>query len=339
MLNKFMNTIEKTNTLEGKQLILATKKYACEDRRLSWFYTGSTFLILLSLYVLIFWIDFLPIQIVCSILIGLTIVRTFVIYHDYLHHAILQKSPLARVLFTIFGLYILAPPSIWKRSHDYHHKHNSKLYTSSIGSFPIVTKKKFLSFSKSEQNAYLFIRHPLTIFLGYIFAFVYGMSILSFIRSPRKHWDSAIAILFHYGIGFTILMYAGWKGFILAFLVPSLISGGMGSYLFYAQHNFPGVTFAEKEGWTYIHAALKSSSYMKGSRLMRWFTANIGYHHIHHTNARIPFYRLPEVYEKFPEFQQAKTTSLAPADVAKCLYLKVWDPEAGKMIGLKEIYR
>jgi omega-6 fatty acid desaturase (delta-12 desaturase) len=77
---------------------------------------------------------------------------------------------------------------------------------------------------------------------------------------------------------------------------------------------------------------------MKMSPVMRWFLANIGFHHIHHLNPRIPFYRLPEVYKAIPELQQAKTTTLLPWDVLRCLRLKVWDPAQRRMISRREIY-
>jgi acyl-lipid omega-6 desaturase (Delta-12 desaturase) len=71
--------------------------------------------------------------------------------------------------------------------------------------------------------------------------------------------------------------------------------------------------------------------------LMSWFTANIGYHHIHHLNSRIPFYRLPEVFKEIVELQRPKITSLDPMEVFRCLQLKVWDVEAQRMIGLAEM--
>jgi omega-6 fatty acid desaturase (delta-12 desaturase) len=70
---------------------------------------------------------------------------------------------------------------------------------------------------------------------------------------------------------------------------------------------------------------------------MAWFTANIGYHHIHHLNARVPFYRLPEVLHAIPELAKPKTTSLHPLDIIRCLRLKVWDVEAQQMISLRNI--
>ncbi len=324
--------------LKGKKLILATKPYAKENVAKSWIYTLSTFFLLLLAIFGATYASHIVIKLVFSVLIALLLVRLFAIYHDFLHKSILKGSKLARVLFTLYGYYTLNPPSIWKRSHDYHHKHNSKLYTSSIGSFPIVTTKEFLSLSRSEQNKYLFIRHPLTILFGYVFAFWWGMCMLSLIRNPSKHWDSAVALLVHHGIWAAYILIGGWETFWVAFMIPALISSCIGSYLFFAQHNFPEAVFSDKENWTYAHAALHSSSYMEMNPVMRWFTGNIGYHHIHHINARIPFYRLPEVHKAFPEFQVAKTTSLRPLDIWHCLQMKVWDPDLNRMLKLEEIW-
>jgi omega-6 fatty acid desaturase (delta-12 desaturase) len=238
---------------------------------------------------------------------------------------------------TLWGLFILAPTSIWKRSHDHHHKHNSKLYTSSIGSYPIVTREKYLSMSRGERAVYNFTRHPLTIAFGYIFVFIYGMCVRSYMNNPSKHRDSLVALILHVVMGAAIVLLLGWTAFWLGFIAPALIALGLGAYLFYAQHNFPTATFAEKDGWSYVNAALASSSYMKLNPVMHWFTGNIGYHHIHHLNARIPFYRLPEAYKAIPELQQAKTTSLMPGEIIRCLRLKVWDPQLGRMIGRREM--
>ena len=111
----------------------------------------------------------------------------------------------------------------------------------------------------------------------------------------------------------------------------------MGSYLFYAQHNFPDVSFNDSAGWTYEKAALESSSFMRTNRIMAWFTGNIGYHHVHHLNARIPFYRLPEVLREIPELQTPKTTSLNPMEIIRCLRLKVWDVESQQMVSVAHI--
>ena len=320
--------------LQGKQLILATKSFAKENRAKSWLYTISTlFILIAALLGTVFNVHW-ALKLACSILAGFVIVRLFVIYHDHQHKAILDKSPLATFIFTLFGFYVLAPTGIWSASHDYHHKNNCKLFSASIGSYPIYTKHKFDGLSAGEKRHYLFIRHPLTILFGYIFTFMYGMCIKSMINRFSKNIDSFVALIIHVTYQVSVFYFLGWQTWILLCAIPHFISGAMGSYLFYAQHNFPTVTFVGNEEWTYEGAALDSSSFMKLNPLMHWFTANIGYHHIHHMNSRIPFYRLPEVWDAVPEMRTAKTTSLKPKDVWACLKLKVWDFDNQKMVGV-----
>jgi len=323
--------------LTGKQLILATKPFAHENRRTSWLYTIVTLSLLLSSLLGTLLIPILPVRIVLSIISGLLVVRFFIIYHDFQHHAILQHSKIADIIMTIFGVYILAPVSIWKRSHDHHHQNNSKLYGADIGSFPIATKEKYLSMSKGERIGYLAIRHPATILFGYLTMFVVGMCLRSFISSPKRHVDSLIALIVHVIASVSVFVFFGPQAWFFAAFVPHFIACGLGAYLFYAQHNFPGVFFNERCDWCYEGAALQSSSYMKMNPVMQWFTGNIGFHHIHHLNSRIPFYRLPEAMKALPELQRPTITSLNPGCIIKCLRLKVWDPEASKMISLKQL--
>ena len=236
-----------------------------------------------------------------------------------------------------FGIYSLSASSIWRSSHNYHHNHNSRLRGSHIGSFPVMTKAQFVELSRGNRLAYLFVRHPLTILFGYVFMFLYGMCLNPFLNNPRKHADCAVALITHVAIAAGLLYFFGWQSLLLAQTVSHFIGCAIGTYLFYAQHNFPGVSFEEKSGWTYEKAALESSSYLVTGPVMGWFTANIGYHHVHHLNARIPFYRLPEALRSIPELQRAKTTSLHPRNIYRCLRLKVWDVERQRMISLSEI--
>ncbi len=321
----------------GKELILATKPFAKEDRHRSWLYLLSTLLLLICAWVGTFAFPWLGVRLVFSVITALIMVRLFVIYHDFLHHTILHRSPLATIIMASYGVLVLVPPSIWKRSHDYHHNHNSKLFSASIGSYPIATRAKYFSMSNSERRIYLAVRHPITIIFGYFSMFMLGMCLNSFLSNPRRHIDSIFALVLHFTIVALVIIHFGWLVWLVSIFIPFMISSFLGAYLFYAQHNFPGATFARNEEWKYDRAALESSSYMDMSPFMRWCTANISYHHIHHLNARIPFYRLPETMAAIPELQHPKVTSLRPTDMMKCFRLKVWDPEANKMIGFKEM--
>ena len=323
--------------LHGKELILATRPYAKEIRSKSWLYTLSTIFFLALAFAGTVFIPYLAVKILFSIVAGLLLVRMFIIYHDHQHHSILINSKLANFIMTLFGFYILSPTSIWKRSHDHHHKHNSKLFSASIGSYPIATRKKFQEMSSMEKFGYLAIRHPLTIGFGYFTMFIFGMCIASFVSNPRKHYDSLIALILHVTASILIFVFFGWQIWFCLFFLPFIVAFGLGAYLFYAQHNFPGVTFAENNEWAYEKAAMESSSYMMMNPVMAWLTGNIGYHHIHHLNSKIPFYRLPEVMRDFKELQNCKRTSLNPKAIIACLRLKIWDPEKHQMVGLRDI--
>jgi omega-6 fatty acid desaturase (delta-12 desaturase) len=324
--------------LTGKELILATKPFAKEIRWKSWYYTLTTFFLLIaSIWCTLNPENSLFVKIICSVFTAMLLSRFFIIFHDYQHHTILRKSILANVIFTLFGIYMITPPNIWKRSHDHHHNHNAKLFSASIGSFPIMTKQKFLEASKSERFTYLAIRSPINMFFAYFTTFMFGMCIQSFLSSFKRHWDSLVVLILHISIAVVIFIHYGWLTWLLAFFMPFFLSQMLGAYLFYAQHNFPGVSFKKNADWSYTDAALESSSYMELDPLLQWVTANIGYHHIHHLNSKIPFYRLPEAMAAIPELQRAKVTTLKPSDIAACLRLKVWDADQNKMIGFDEM--
>ncbi len=324
------------NPRGGKELLLAVKPYAVDSTLKSWWHVASTAFLLGAAFVGTLFIPQWPLRVVCSVAAGLLMVRMFVIYHDQQHHAILPRSRAAEMLMRIFGIFILSPSSIWRSSHNHHHNHNSKLRGAHIGSFPIMTREQFAKTSAAARFKYLFMRHPLTILFGYVFIFLFGMCVYPFFNNPKKHYDSLIAFVVHAALLAVVTLLWGWSALVLTVLVPFFIAMGIGSYLFYAQHNFPRVSFRDSAGWTYETAALTSSSYMEMNGFMAWVTGNIGYHHVHHLNSRVPFYRLPEVMKALPELQQTRSTSLHPVEIWRCLRLKVWDVAAQRMVSLRD---
>ena len=316
-----------------KELILATREFAVDDPRRSWWCLLSTCALFLALTVVaavpIAW----PIRLAASILIGLTHVRLFILYHDYQHGTILKNSKLASWIMNGYGIFALNPPSIWKRSHDYHHRNNSKALGAAIGSFPLMSKEAYQQASTWKRFVYRITRHPMTIGFGYLTIFLIGMCIRPFVCRPREHIDAGIAIALHATLIAVLLWYAPLAA-LLVIVLPNTIASALGAYLFYAQHNFPSVHIRERADWSYVDAALNSSSYMRMGPVMNWFTGNIGYHHVHHLNAKIPFYRLPEVMQKVPELQAPGATSFHPYDVIQCFRLKLWDRETGRLVTL-----
>lgn len=310
--------------------------FAVEDRLRSWYYFLSTLLLVVIAFSGTYWISNVGGKLACAVLAGLFTSRLFVIYHDFHHEAILRKSISANVLMTFLGILILAPRSIWSETHQHHHLHNSKFSRMVIGSFPIISTKAFRALSKVQRFWYLLLRHPLMIAFAYVPIFLVSFCLWPFFENPKKYYDCGIAAVVHGLIFWGLYVLGGWASVFYSLVFPCTLMFAIGGYIFYAQHNFREVLLREDDEWDYLDAALNSSSFIKMNRVMRWFTANIGFHHIHHVNSRIPFYRLPEVMRELTELQHPRSTSLHPREIWECLQLKLWDPDQNRMITLRE---
>jgi omega-6 fatty acid desaturase (delta-12 desaturase) len=316
---------------EGISLLEKTRVFAVEDRKKSWGYVISTFGILLFLLALnaylpsTFWFVILKTGI--SVICGLLMMRGFIFYHDFMHGAILQGSMAAKVILFAFGALLLTPPTSWAQSHNFHHGHVGMVEGSHIGSFKIMTTEDYKAASWGERLDYKLHRHPIVFALALVFVFLINICIAPIFQDVNKHKDSIFAVLFSVGIGVGLWFIGGFPMLFFVYLLPLWIASAFGAYLFYAQHNVRDLKVFKKENWNYSQAALEASSFIKMSKIMHWFTGNIGYHHIHHLNPRIPFYRLPDAMASIPELQHPITTTLHPKDMWDCLRLKLWDED------------
>ena len=323
--------------IDNEKLMKLTMPFVEEDRTLSWWKFLSSLFLMITAFSLAVFPSWIALQLVCGVFAGLFMGRVFVIYHDYQHQSILKDAPLADALMSWFGLFALAPAGIWSMVHDHHHQHNSKFTGVVMGSFPILSVDDYLSLSKANKIKYRIIRHPLTILLSYISVFLISFCIYPLAENWRKHLDGLWSVLLHFSIATFIFHFFGGFSLVVGFLLPFTIMGLLGGYIFYAQHNFPEVQLLEDTEWSYFKAALYSSSFIKMNRFWRWVTANVGFHHIHHINPRIPFYRLPEAMNAIPYFQKPLTTSLSVKDISQCLALHLWNTESKRMVGFREV--
>jgi len=317
----------------GKELIDATRPFTAESRLRSWWSLASTFALMAGGALLLAQPSPWPLRLCLAVLEALITVRAFVLYHDHLHTALLRSAPAARALFWVFGCWVMAPPRVWRETHNYHHAHNAKIVGSHIGSYPLQTLQWWRSAGAREKRLYAFVRHPLTILFAWFTAFFLDMCVLAFLRGKKKRWDSLFALALFFALAGAVIGRYGFAVWAWAIFLPHFIACALGAYLFYAQHNYPEVELRPREQWDYSRAALDSSSYMPMGPIMAYFTANIGYHHIHHLNPGIPFYRLPEAMAAIPELQTPGRTTLTPQGIRDCFALKLWDPEQGKMVG------
>lgn len=322
-----------TDRRTGSELMRATARYAKEDRATSRFHVTTGFGALAITLTATIVMETTWIRTLLSVLGALLLVRCFILYHDFMHGSMLGGSRVAAAWFRMYGMLTLNPPRIWNDTHDYHHAHNGGVAGSQIGAFPVVTIEQWRHMSRRRRFYYRVTRSPVTIAAAYLTVFLYGMCLGPFLRDPRRYADSGVAFLAHLGLCVAAHVVGGLDVLIFTVVLPIAIASAVGAYIFYVQHNFPSVMIRERRDWNYIAAALESSVYIKMGALARWFLGNIGYHHVHHLNPRIPFYRLPEAMRCIPELSDPPQITLRARDIMTSFRLKLWDPAANRLVG------
>ena len=127
----------------------------------------------------------------------------------------------------------------------------------------------------------------------------------------------------------------GFKDYLLLQLTVTVVSGAIGFWMFYVQHQFEDVYWERREDWDFTAAAMEGSSFYRLPRFFQWLTGNIGFHHIHHLSPRIPNYNLERCHRALPLAQTVKPIGLRAS--LKSLPLRLWDEKSRKMVGYRKL--
>jgi omega-6 fatty acid desaturase (delta-12 desaturase) len=131
--------------------------------------------------------------------------------------------------------------------------------------------------------------------------------------------------------------WLGVVNFLIMWAPAALLAGSAGIWLFYVQHQFEEAYWESAEQWSYADAALRGSSYLRLPRVLQFFSANIGLHHVHHLNAKIPNYNLQRAHDENEMFHGVPVLSLW--DGLRAVRLKLWDEDGGRMITFAQAAR
>ena len=269
-------------------------------------------------------------------------VRAFILYHDFLHGAILHGSPLGMVVMYGVGALLLTPPRSWRKSHNFHHANvgkigapgdaDARVVVTDIGAFPLVSVEDWERASKSQRFRYRLARHPITILFAYFTVFMGALCLASFFRNPGKHWPSLLIFGIHLALVGGLWWAGGWATAVFSYLFPLWIASATGALLFYMQHSAPGLRVYRPDEWNVFEAALKAATYLKLGKTMEWITGCIGYHHVHHINSKIPFYKLRAAMTAIPELQHPATVHFRLGDITKCFRANLWNSGEGRLV-------
>jgi len=265
------------------------------------------------------------------------LVRLFMIQHDCGHGAFFRRRSTNDWVGRIIGIVTLTPYDVWARSHAIHHATTGNLDHRGTGDIYTLTVEEYRQRNWWYRLAYRLYRHPVVLLglgPGYVFL-IQNRLPFGFMSAGWKYWVSAMVT--NVGIAlFIVAMIAavGITPFVAVHLPIVLIASTIGVWLFYIQHQFDDAHWERGANWDVHDAALEGSSYYDLPAALRWLTANIGMHHVHHLCSRIPFYRLPDVLRDHPELIDVKRITFLES--FQYTHLRLWDEKNKRMVSFRE---
>lgn len=352
--------------LEKSELI---KKYAHRNNGFALYQILSTLIPYFALFILAieslavsYWLT----AALVAVLI-LFIMRVFMMMHDAGHGCLFVTPKQNSIAGFMMGVMCGVPEYVWSKHHAYHHATNGN-WNKYRGPLAVLSSEEFSKLSEKKQNSYENSRNillaPLAGFMYFIFTprytwlrgslefVVYALKNLT--SKPRQSWSESAE-------SFETKFWADWKEyrhmaannvalislivlgcyfygvvpFMIVYVSALSLAGALGIILFTVQHNFEDSYAVGDEDWDYNTAAIEGTSYFDLPRILHWFTADIGYHHVHHLSARIPNYKLRACHEEYEHlFQEVPVVRLK--DVFKSFKYILWDEASGRMITVEQ---
>jgi omega-6 fatty acid desaturase (delta-12 desaturase) len=305
---------------------------------------------------------------VAVVLLSLFNLRVFSLMHECGHGALFRNSWLNRAAGFLFGVLSAMPQYVWSQHHAYHHRHNGN-WDKYRGPLATLSVDEYAALSNAQQRRYRRMRHIALAPLGG-FAYLvlnprinwlkgsYGLLIhlldgkgeggtiaqrfarfhSPYWKSPREYshilWNNLVLLS-----AWCLMCFAiGSLHFFMIYLISLSFAGGVGIMLFTLQHNFADSYAADTDSWDHDEGAITGTSFLVLPGWLNWFTANIGYHHVHHLSSAIPNYRLVACHEAYaPLFVDVPRLRLS--QVPFSLTCILWDKQTQRIISIADYER
>ena len=266
------------------------------------------------------------------------LVRLFLIQHDCGHGSFFKHRLVNDWVGRAIGVLTLTPYDMWRREHAIHHATAGNLDRRGMGDIRTLTVNEYLALPFLRRLQYRLYRNPFVMFaLGPAFVFVLAQRLpIGAMTAGWRPWVSTMATNAAIAaVAVAMMWLVGVGPFLIVHVPIMLLAATIGVWLFYVQHQFDDAVWARGASWDLHEAALHGSSYYDLPGVLRWFTANIGIHHIHHLCSRIPFYRLRQVLRDHPELGAVGRVTLLQS--LRSVRLALWDEYRQRMVSFREM--
>lgn len=268
---------------------------------------------------------------------GAFLLRLFLIQHDCGHGAFFRDKKSNDRVGRILGVMTLTPYDYWRRTHAIHHASTGNLDARGVGDVDMLTVAEFLALNRRRRLMYRLYRNPIVLFgIGPAYQFLLKHRLpFGMMKKGWRPWFSTLGTNASIAVFVAALTWMmGIKLFLLVHLPITLVAASIGVWLFYVQHQFEGTQWSGGSDWSFHEAALRGSSHYDLPPILRWFTANIGAHHVHHLASRVPFYRLPEVMRAVQGLDMMSRVTIMQSFAA--VRLTLWDENKRRLVSFAE---
>jgi omega-6 fatty acid desaturase (delta-12 desaturase) len=270
---------------------------------------------------------------------ALLYVRTFIIMHDCSHGSFTPSRRANEIIGFVTGVITLTPFAQWRRDHAMHHASSGDLDRRGHGDVDTLTVDEYLALDRWGRVKYRLYRNAFVmLLLGPLYLLVHHrrqppVDSARATRGPSVHLTTLVALL-----PLALLTWAvGWAAMLLVVAPVVYLASIAGIWLFFVQHQHEAAYWEKHEEWDYVTAAMHGSSFYRLPAVLEWFTGNIGRHHVHHVDPRIPNYRLRAAHEGVPEFRAVPALTFRAS--LRTPSLKLWDPAQRKLVGFRAVRR
>ncbi len=272
---------------------------------------------------------------------GALLVRVFIIQHDCGHGSFFASRSANTAVGRLCSLVTFTPYANWGRQHAAHHANWNNLDRQSAGSdiySACLTVREYLALTPWRRFLYRLPRQPLianVLLPPLVFVLLYRVPFDTppdWARERRSVYLTDLALVALFGALVTLF---GWREVLLVHLPVMVVASVLGVWLFSLQHRFETSRWLGHGDWSFVEAALEGSSYFQLPRVLHWLTGNIGFHHVHHLNPRVPNYRLRACHEAVQALRPVRALSLAGG--LRAPRLTLWDEERGRLVRFSDV--
>lgn len=287
-----------------------------------------------------------PISPVLAVLLalptGLLLVRVFIVQHDCGHGSFFSSPAANLMVGRACSVFTLTPFTNWARQHSLHHgnwcnldrRKGADIYSACL------TVREYLGLSPRQRLLHRLPRHPLVANLllpPLVFLFLYRVPFDAprrWVRERRSVYLTNVALLALFA---TLMLLFGWQRVLVIHLPVMIVASIAGVWLFSLQHRFETARWTGRDNWDAANASMEGSSWLRLPRVLQWLTGNIGFHHVHHLNPRVPNYRLGAAHDALQTVWKIEPLSLRSG--LRAPWLTLWDEAGERLVSFRDAAR